>query len=250
VTSLSGMFKGRAWVVLLATLLGVALTARLGVWQLDRAAQKQALQQALDDRSRLPLIAERDAARNVREADAQHYRKIRLRGHWVAPATVFLDNRQMNGRPGFYVVTPFKLDNGSAREAVLVQRGWVPRDQLDRARLPAVPTPAGEIEIAGHIAPPPARLYDFGGQASGPIRQNLDLDALAVETGWQLLPWSLVQEDSAGAAFAQDGLLREWPRPAIDIHKHYGYAFQWFALCALMAGLYVWFQLIRPQRRT
>jgi surfeit locus 1 family protein len=46
-----------------------------------------------------------------------------------------------------------------------------------------------------------------------------------------------------------DGLLRQWPHPAVDVHKHYGYAFQWFALCALMAGLYVWFQLIRPWLR-
>jgi len=43
--------------------------------------------------------------------------------------------------------------------------------------------------------------------------------------------------------------LREWPRPAVDVQKHYGYAFQWFALCALMAGLYVWFQLVRPRLR-
>jgi surfeit locus 1 family protein len=44
-----------------------------------------------------------------------------------------------------------------------------------------------------------------------------------------------------------DGLLRQWPKPAVDIQKHYGYAFQWFALCALLAGLYVWFQLLRPR---
>jgi surfeit locus 1 family protein len=132
-----------------------------------------------------------------------------------------------------------------------VQRGWVPRDQLDRTRLPALQTSAGEVEVAGHIAPPPARLYDFGGVASGPIRQNLELGAFAGETGLRLLPLSLVQDDSKDASGTQDGLLRQWPRPAVDIHKHYGYAFQWFALCALMAGLYVWFQLIRPrlQRR-
>jgi surfeit locus 1 family protein len=33
------------------------------------------------------------------------------------------------------------------------------------------------------------------------------------------------------------------------VHKHYGYAFQWFALSALTCGLYAWFQLIRPRRR-
>jgi len=29
------------------------------------------------------------------------------------------------------------------------------------------------------------------------------------------------------------------------VDKHYGYAFQWFGLCGLMALLYVWFQIVR-----
>ena len=48
---------------------------------------------------------------------------------------------------------------------------------------------------------------------------------------------------------ADDGLLRQWPAVAIDVGKHHGYAFQWFALCALITGLYVWFQLLRPRLR-
>jgi surfeit locus 1 family protein len=32
------------------------------------------------------------------------------------------------------------------------------------------------------------------------------------------------------------------------VQKHYGYAFQWFALSALIIGLYAWFQLPRPRR--
>ena len=149
----------------------------------------------------------------------------------------------MHARVGFYVVTPLLLTDRA--EAVLVQRGWVPRDLRDRTLLPAVPTPTGEVEIAGHIAPPPARLYEFAGGATGLIRQNLDLDAFGTESGLALAPLSVQASDSP--ATAGDGLLREWPRPAVDVQKHYGYAFQWFALCALMAGLYVWFQLVRPR---
>jgi surfeit locus 1 family protein len=36
--------------------------------------------------------------------------------------------------------------------------------------------------------------------------------------------------------------------PASDVHKHYGYAAQWFGLSALVITLYAWFQLIRPRR--
>ena len=49
------------------------------------------------------------------------------------------------------------------------------------------------------------------------------------------------------AGSADDGLLRHWPAPDLGLHKHYGYAFQWFALCALIVGLYVWFQIVRPR---
>lgn len=233
-----------AW-VLLATLLGVALTAGLGSWQLKRAAQKIAIQSALESRALLPVLSAADLARDADAAALQHHRPARLRGRWVAEHTVFLENRQMNARVGFYVVTPLQLEGRP--EAVLVQRGWVVRDLNDRSLLPPIVTPAGPVEVEGLIAPPPARLYEFSAVATGAIRQNLDLTGFALETGLRLAPLSLQQHDSA--ATANDGLLRQWPRPAADVQKHHGYAFQWFALSALMAGLYVWFQLLRPRRK-
>ena len=42
---------------------------------------------------------------------------------------------------------------------------------------------ANERDIPGVIAPPPARLYEFDAATSGPIRQNLDLDAYAPANG-------------------------------------------------------------------
>ena len=45
-----------AWLLLLATLVGIAITARLGFWQLDRAAQKVARQSQLDARATLPPL--------------------------------------------------------------------------------------------------------------------------------------------------------------------------------------------------
>ena len=235
--------SGRAAVVLTATLIGVTTTANLGAWQLRRAAQKLALQSALASRARMPALVAAELATAADAAAPQHYRPVRLRGRWDASRTVFLDNRQMEGRVGFYVVTPLRLEGRS--DAILVQRGWVPRDLRDRALLPAVPTPLGDVDVAGHIAPPPARLYEFASVAGGLIRQNLDLDGFSAESGLKLVPLSVQQDDSP--ATLGDGLSRRWSQPAVDVQKHYGYTFQWFALCALMAGLYVWFQLVRPR---
>ncbi len=233
----------RRWAVLLAAVLGAALTARLGVWQLDRAAQKVALQTAQERQRALPAL---DFASLPADADAaaqQWHRAVQLQGRWDAARTVYLENRQMHGRPGFYALTPLLLDDGSA---VVVQRGWLPRDQLDRTRIVAEPPPPGPVQVQGRIAPAPSRLYEFEGAGAGLIRQNLDLDAFARETGLVLRPWTVVM---TADAVPPDGLQRDWPVPAAGVHKHYGYAFQWFSLSALVVGLYVWFQVLRPRRR-
>lgn len=229
----------------MATLAVMALTARLGLWQVDRGDQKRALQATLDDRARLPELPGAALAVTAADAEVQHARHVRVTGEWMPDATLFLENRQMNGQPGFFVVTPLRLAGHA--DAVLVQRGWAPRDLMDRTRVPAVPTPAGPVEVLARVAPPPGRLYDFGGAAeTGPIRQNVDLAALSSELRQPLRPLSLVQLEGSPAAQG-DGLRRAWPAPAADSSKHDGYAFQWFALCAVTALLYAWFQLVRPR---
>lgn len=234
----------RRIVVLVAALLGVSLTARLGLWQLDRAAQKVAMKRALDERSKLPALEAATLAHDADSAAGQYYRAVHLQGRWLAAQTVYLENRAMNGRVGFLVITPLLLEHGAG--VVIVQRGWAARDAQERTRLPDVPTPGGVVNVQGSIAAPPSRLFEFSDvAASGPIRQNLDLAQYARETGLLLRPLSVLQTDGPGNAGG--GLLREWLRPALDVHKHYGYAAQWFALAALMTGLYVWFQLIRPR---
>src|SRR6187401_2580274 len=99
-----------------------AVVTLLGVWQLDRADQKIALQTSLEARSGEPALDGPSLARSPLAAEAQHHRRVSLRGRWLAERTVFLDNRQMDGKVGFFVVTPLALTPGSG--VVLVQRGW------------------------------------------------------------------------------------------------------------------------------
>lgn len=239
------MLNGSRFIILLAAVAAALATARLGWWQLDRAAQKTAVHEAMLRQRALPALAAAELARDAAAAAAQQHRAVALRGTWLAAQTVYLDNRPMDGRAGFYVLTPLRLADGSV---VLVQRGWLPRNVADRTRITPPATPAGEVDVQGRIATGPARLFELGTAASGPIRQNLELDLFAHESGLPLRPVMVVQESGAAAA-NDDGLLRHWPQPAADVHKHYGYAFQWFAMSALIGGLYVWFQLIRPARR-
>lgn len=233
--------KLHGW-LLLAAVVVAAVTARLGWWQLDRAAQKIALQQAQDERRALPALQGEALPRRASDLAEAVHRRARLQGRWLDERSVWLENRPMDGRTGFYLVTPLMLDDGSA---VLVQRGWAPRDLMDRTRTPVLQPSPEAVSVAGRIAPALGRLYEFEAAASGPIRQNLDLDAYARETRLPLRPWVLIQDDGSAA----DGLLRRWPPANTGVDKHHGYAFQWFSLSALTIGLYVWFQFIRPRRR-
>jgi surfeit locus 1 family protein len=241
----------RQWVVLLAAVVTASITARLGFWQLDRSAQKSALQAAVDSRRHMPPLRPEELPTDERALQERLHRQITLQGEWASQHTVYLENRQMQGRPGFFVVTPLLLPDGSA---VLVQRGWLPRDLRDRTRVQAPATEPGLARITARIALPPARLYDFDGAATGLIRQNLDVEAFAMDTGLKLRPMSVLQLEegpppSSGQAPRPDQLLRDWPLPAADVHKHHGYDFQWFALSILTIALYVWFQIFRPRRR-
>lgn len=239
----------------LAAVAGILVTASLGRWQLSRAAQKQALQSLLDQRAALPPIDNRQLRGQVHaDADSAQdliHRAVVLEGRWVPEHTVYLDNRQMQGRPGFFVVTPLQLDHGDG--VVLVQRGWVPRNFQDRKLLLPIQTAPGVVRLTGRIAPPPSRLYEFqsadSSQGSSRIRQNLDLTAFRTETGLALMNLSVLQTGPAS-----EGLQRDWPVIGAGVDKHYGYAFQWFGLSSLIALLYVWFQLVRrflrPRPRT
>jgi surfeit locus 1 family protein len=231
--------RWRKTVVLLAAVVAMVVTARLGWWQLDRADTKTALAQQRQSQGVLPALSAADAL--ALPLDATRHRPVVLTGRWVPEATVFLDNRPMQGKAGFVVATPLRVSGRS--EVVLVQRGWVQRDFQDRNRLPALHTPVDDVEVLGTVAPPPSQLYAFDASEQGAIRQNIDLGAYSEETGLPLSAWSVLQTGPDDPQFQ-----RAWPQPGVDVSKHHGYAFQWFALCALIGLLYVWFQLIAPLR--
>ena len=231
--------KTRFWVLTVAALLVAALTFSLGQWQLRRAAQKQALMLAIQAQSTQSMLTAADLAGFKNPQDAVH-RPAVLTGVWRAEHTVFLDNRQMNGKTGLLVLTPLVL-NGTG-QVILVQRGWLLRNFSDRTALPPIQTPVGLVTVSGRIAPPPSKLYEFKGGDSGRIRQNIDLGRFSREVGLTLLGVSLVQTGPAN-----ESLLRDWGAPNVGVDKHYGYAFQWFGLFALVVGLYAWFQVIQPR---
>jgi surfeit locus 1 family protein len=209
-------FDWRFWTITLSALAMAALTLSLGIWQLQRAELKEKI--SLERREAPPIT---------------------VNGMWLANQTLYVDNRQMKAKVGFFVVTPLMLETG---EYVLAERGWIARDFLDRKKLQSIDTPSGEVSISVRRLenPKPPAVIASNADAEYPIVQYLDLKAIE-KTQTKRIYKGYVQQLGANS----EGLKREWFEPASGVEKHYGYAFQWFALCALLIGLYVWFQWIK-----
>lgn len=230
----------------LALILGmvVYVTASLGFWQLDRARQKQALAHQYEQGSALPPL---DLNLSV-SSRPDPWQPVRVAGQWLPGVSLLLDNRALNGRPGYWVVGVLQLPQGQAHLAVL--RGWVER-RFDG--LPNWTTPEGPVQLEGRVLSHIPRLYalsadqalDFS-QPQVQVMQNIEIDQLAQASGLDLLPFA-VQQTSA----AQDGLLRSWEPPLFDTNKHRGYALQWFIFAGfalLVLGVAV-VRSIRSNRR-
>jgi surfeit locus 1 family protein len=189
-------FRPRWWALAAA---GAACAAgiALGQWQSGRADEKRALG-ALE--------------------------RVTLEGEFVPRFTVYLDNKMHRGQVGYEVITPLRL-RGSA-EHVLVNRGWIAAGRT-REVLPQAPTPAGEVRIEGISLEKFPRVFALGA-SSGKVRQTIEIDAYAAETGLRLQPRVVEQHSDT-----RDGLARDWPPHDVGAEKHEGYALQWYSLAAL-----------------
>ena len=240
----STMRSSRWWLTLLVALVAMAVTASLGRWQLSRADQKLALQKTIQVQMDAPVLTERDLELTPASWGELH-RRVSLQGYWMHQHTVFLDNRVYNGRAGFWVLTPLLLDD---QTAVLVQRGWVPRDLRDVQAVPSLAQPQELIRIQGRLSAPPSKWLELQSPEVTPssgasqIRHNIDISQWRQLWGYSIAA-VVLQTDPSDAQ-----LVRDWPMPASTASTNQGYAFQWFALCATLAALTLWFLFIRPMR--
>jgi surfeit locus 1 family protein len=216
----------------LATLILVLLGVALGNWQTRRAAEKTALQARLEQgMAAAPQVLDGSPVDPAR----LEFRRVVVTGEFVPGWPVFLDNRPQEGRSGFILLMPFTIAGSS--KAVLVARGWLPRNTAEHDRLPPFTTPTGRVTLEGRAGRQLARVMQLGTPAAlhpNAIVQNTAPADVASASGLDLLP---VVIEQTGPNLPGDTLVRNWPAPSLDIDRHKGYAVQWYAL-ALMAFLF------------
>ena len=91
-------------------LLLLALLCSLGFWQLSRAEQKRQFlrqQQAAQDAPALYLNRQQP----IEHVDPDRYQKSQVTGHYDATHQFLIDNQMLDGKPGYFVLTPFLFDD-------------------------------------------------------------------------------------------------------------------------------------------
>ena len=200
----------------------LALLLSLGAWQGRRAEEKRAIQATLDARATQPEVL---LAGAVPDAAPLLFRRVRARGEWIGERQIFIDNRIHEGRAGFEVVTPLRL--AGTRDAVLVDRGWVERDNALYPGHPKVAVPTAPAEVTGIAIRPPAHVLELSpSTVAGDTWQNLSIERYAAQSGLPLLP-VVVLADPPGA-----GLAAAHERPDAGVMKHVEYQLTWYALAA------------------
>lgn len=209
-----------------AATIAVAVGLSLAQWQTRRATEKIELSNMLQARQSAPAI--RLGVALDKNEDLE-FRRIIVKGEFLRDWPIYLDNRPNNGVAGFYLLMPFKI--AASNQHVLVARGWIPRNVVDRTKVPVTATPDGTIEIEGLARQSIGRVMQLGAVDTPQphaIVQNLDVASFAASSKLAMQPLFLEQLSDT-----KDGLVRDWPLPSLGVEKHRGYAFQWYALAAM-----------------
>lgn len=223
------------WLGTLITLVCIPVFIALGQWQYQKAEAKQAFQSQLDHYSHETPV---QLPQRVDNPDAWRYRQVKVTGVYEPRYQILLDNQVENGRVGYHVITPLKIDGADLY--VLVDRGWIPAE-VNHRDMPDVSTPAGGQQIVGHVWVPSTKYYSLEKPedqlSSGwqTLWQNMDMKRYTAAVHFAISPLviRLAPESRAG------GFSRIWPAPAERIETHIGYAYQWFGFAVAAFIIYL-----------
>ena len=241
------------WPLLAGVLMVAAVFVRLGLWQLDRAAEKVVANEALQAQ----LLADAQPLESIPATDLRwdnaplQNRFVMLEGEYDNARTILILAEFFDGQIGYGVVTPLRLQ--STGQLALVSRGWT-TGILPQGMQPILRPVDGPVRVGAQIhlperepiadSSPPA----LSASPEWPLRvRGLNIGQLATSLGEPLFPFELrITENQPGT------LVRHWPATNPEVGIHLFYALQWFLfsalalIAALLASSNLWQLLRKP----
>ena len=213
----------RRWAGYLAlAIIFAAVCSGLGVWQLARRAEALAEVSKIDTNFDSSPITVAEALPTLDAfVESQKWLPVVMTGTYLTADELLVRNRPLNINPGFEVLTPLLLADGTV---FIVDRGWVPTGQTQDAPdvVPAAPT--GQVTVMVRLKAGEPSLA--GRSASGNQIATINLDEIDERLGGSTYTGAyglMSSEDPAPVARPIAAA-----RPVRDEGPHLSYAFQWF----------------------
>ncbi len=225
-------FRANIFLTLLSILF-FAIFLILGVWQLNRAKEKEQLLANLAQQAHAKPISIENLPNNTA---SWQYRPVNFSGQFLNKKQFLLDNKINQGQVGYEVITPVKIKG--LKKLVLLNRGWIPAAQ-NRTVLPEIKTIFGSQTIHGIIRLPLAKGFMLKTEKlqvdRWPIRiQQIDFQWMEKALNQPVYPFVVLLDQHA-----DHGFVRQWEMVSMQPATHIGYAIQWFSFAGLLIIIYL-----------
>lgn len=212
--------------------------AGLGGWQINRGLEKRAQQE---------MFADADSFSNWSPGDeVRPYQRLQVRGTFDTEHQFLLDNIILNGRYGYYVLTP--LVTGDDSPVLLVNRGWKEKS-VDAVTTEDLGMATTELTVRGRAGSLPKAGYKMGdaitlGSPWPKLAVYPNAAEIVAALGRDVQPFVLLMEPGD-----ELGFVRHWAPEEMGPGRHFAYALQWFAMGAVLAVLLIWHYRRQRARR-
>ncbi|KQO93811.1 SURF1 family cytochrome oxidase biogenesis protein [Leifsonia sp. Leaf264] len=218
----------RRWIGYLALIIVFALVCvSLGFWQIARRGEALAEIDRIETNWNADPVPLADALPQLDSfEDSQKYLPVTMTGVYLTDDQRLARNRPRDQSPGFEVLTPLQLADGTV---FIVDRGWLPTGSRQDAPDEIPEAPSGEVTVVARLKA--GEPHIAGRSASGNEVATIELNDMAEIVGESTYTGAYGLMDSETPATATRPAAAE--KPALDEGPHLSYAFQWFVFALL-----------------